>query len=320
MPIDKTDWRRLTVLHKAIINNIRTLVDAVSNTSKAAVDAIAENTKAAKQAAEKEPPQPPGRVAVDIQIPREETNRYYSEHNKTHRLQWWTVWISVATFLAVAAYAVLTLKQWQTAEKTLSAAMQQSEIANRPWVVSIQATMADYLQPDGEFDSLGFDQYGMYAVVKLCMKNVGHSPAINVTTVAELFFPEYSADNSEPLVKEQERMCHQILDAKGPVSIVQGEIGAPIQWSLRATDRVASESNRKQGYLLPAVVVCTAYAPIYAPEQLHFTGVSYMIRRKFHWLILGERVPADLLSLEPAQTRTTFMSRDNKTSNKAHQE
>jgi hypothetical protein len=113
---DKRGWQDL----------LRAISDAIASAGQTTVEAIGENTKANKEAREQEPAQPPSRITVDVQIPREETDRYYTEQRSSQRLQWWTFWATVGTFLAVAAYAVITYLQWRTMNATFDQIQKQT--------------------------------------------------------------------------------------------------------------------------------------------------------------------------------------------------
>jgi hypothetical protein len=120
--MDRGELHRLSLLLKA-------LRDTISAAGKATVDAIGENTKAAEESAKQTPPYQPSRITVDIKIPSEETNRYYTEQRKSYRLQWWTFWATVATFVAVAIYAGITYMQWHTMNATYIEITKQSRAA-----------------------------------------------------------------------------------------------------------------------------------------------------------------------------------------------
>lgn len=116
----------------ALINRIGTKIgDAITAAGKATNDAIADNTKATEKAAEQQPAEPPSRITVDIQIPREEADRYYAQHNNPNSLQWWAFWVNVLAFLAVAVYAAITYRQWRTMDATLKEAQSQTAISRR---------------------------------------------------------------------------------------------------------------------------------------------------------------------------------------------
>ena len=121
---NRADLHRLTRIIKNAISRLESVRTAITATGNATVEAIGKNTEAAKTAAEKNPPEPLSRITVDVQIPREETDRYYAEQNKSHRLQWGIFWATVATFGAVFAYAVITLMQWRTMDATFKTAQE----------------------------------------------------------------------------------------------------------------------------------------------------------------------------------------------------
>jgi hypothetical protein len=113
---DKRDWQDL----------LRGIRNAIASAGQTTVEAIGENTKATEHAAEQQPPQPLSRITVDVQIPREETDHYYTEQRSSQRLQWWTFLATVGTFVAVAAYAVITYLQWHTMDATFNQIQKQT--------------------------------------------------------------------------------------------------------------------------------------------------------------------------------------------------
>ena len=115
---DKRSWQDL----------LRSIRDAITATGRATEEAITKQTKAAEEAAKQRPPQPLSRITVDIQIPREETDRYYAEQHNSQRLQWWTFSATIATFVAVTAYAFITYLQWCTMDKTYKEIQKQTTV------------------------------------------------------------------------------------------------------------------------------------------------------------------------------------------------
>lgn len=100
-----------------------TIRDAIAATGKSTGEAIAENAKAIEA---QQPLQPPTRITVDVQIPPEETTRYYAEQRNSNRVQWATFWATVGTFIAVAVYAAITYCQWRTMEGTYRQIIKQT--------------------------------------------------------------------------------------------------------------------------------------------------------------------------------------------------
>src|ERR1700687_14181 len=121
-------------------NRIVLLIKELITASKTTVEAIGEIARATTQAAEQEPPQPLSRITVDLQIPSEETNRYYSEQNKSQRLHWATFWATLATFLAVAVYAVVTFLQGRTMDATFREVRKQTAAATKSATASEMAS------------------------------------------------------------------------------------------------------------------------------------------------------------------------------------
>ncbi len=80
---------------------------------------------------------------MDLQIPSEEINRYYTEQDKSYRLQRRTFWSTVATFLAVAAYALITLLQWHTMDATFSEIRKQAKTAQSALDKNIESFRID---------------------------------------------------------------------------------------------------------------------------------------------------------------------------------
>jgi len=121
---------------------LKNLLDTISATGKATIDAIAENARATEKSAENLPPEPLSRITVDVQIPREETDRYYAEQQTSQTLQRWTFCATVATFLAVVAYAVITYLQWRTMNATYAEIQKQTLAAIRSSDAAVTAANA----------------------------------------------------------------------------------------------------------------------------------------------------------------------------------
>src|ERR1700681_340240 len=104
-------------LHRLLVA-LREVRDAITSAGKTTSKAISENTEAYNRAREPQPSGPSETVSVEIDLSPSEAKRYYSEQKKTYKLQRRTFWATVATFVAVAAYAVITWFQWCTMEAT----------------------------------------------------------------------------------------------------------------------------------------------------------------------------------------------------------
>lgn len=139
--MNRGDLYRLTLLIKDALIRIESIRVAITEASKTTIEAVAENTKTTNEAAKQQTPLP-SRIAVDVNIPREEVNRYYTEHNKPNGLQWWAFGVNVITFLAVGGYAVVAILQWR--------ALLESNRINREALVSVQRA---YVTP--RFPQLG---------------------------------------------------------------------------------------------------------------------------------------------------------------------
>ena len=220
----------------------------------------------------------------------------------------WRLTLSGSTFLATVIIALATAftavssyLQWHT-----------TVITDRPWVVGLKPMMVDYLQEDKELDAFGQNSGGTYAVVEMLVENSGKSPAVNVSVLAELFFPRYPTNDTpgSGLAEEQKRFCNQTVSTASQTALSAGSQNKhTAQWSLSADNSVVLRSNKKvsstggkEGFLVPAVVVCVAYSPAYDLAIGYRTGISYIMRKKDgSALKFGERVRAQDLLLEPAR-------------------
>ena len=82
--IKRADLQRLKSLVKGISTNIHAIHNSILNAVHVPANAAHEYAKANDETTKKWP-KPPSRIAVEINIPREETDRYYSERTE---IQW----------------------------------------------------------------------------------------------------------------------------------------------------------------------------------------------------------------------------------------
>jgi hypothetical protein len=107
---------------KAIINRATsTIRDAIAAAGRENREAIAENTNAINQ-------------ALDLQISREEADRYYAEHNRPNGLQWWTFAVAIASFIVLIWYAFTTQSLWREAAEANRISRSNAIAANRAFV------------------------------------------------------------------------------------------------------------------------------------------------------------------------------------------
>src|SRR5947207_3929307 len=105
MRTNRADLHRLLLAIREVGAGIERIRDTVTAAGKTIVEAIAENTKATEKVAEQSPPPPPSRLTVDVQIPQEETNRYYAQRNKPNVLQRLTFLVGVLSLIVLIWYA-----------------------------------------------------------------------------------------------------------------------------------------------------------------------------------------------------------------------
>lgn len=183
-------------LHRVILLVNETgvkLRDAIAIAGKATSEAINESAEATKQVAKKPPP---SRLTVDVQIPREEADRYYAEQLKTLQLQRRTLHATVATFVAVAFYAIVAYLQWSTMDATFREVRQQSASATNTATTakdSLQLARDNFIKdqrpyllitkifPDPQIAP------GKVMYWRIEQVNYGRSPAINTIGRTDVF-------------------------------------------------------------------------------------------------------------------------------------
>jgi hypothetical protein len=111
--------------HWKLRRSIRASLDALKEYLKA----VTEYTIAKQKPKEPSPPKEPRRVSIIAQFSTDTENRYYAEQNKSYTLQGRIFWATVATGIAVAAYAVITFLQWRTMNETMCEIRKQTTSA-----------------------------------------------------------------------------------------------------------------------------------------------------------------------------------------------
>ncbi len=115
--MNRPEFHKIT----ALMGQIR---DALSIASDKTVDAINKNTETTQASH-----QLSGRITVEIQIPTETAEKYYSDQNKNRKAQWATFWVTVATVLALVIYTCYTRNIWLESKKSADAAKSAADTA-----------------------------------------------------------------------------------------------------------------------------------------------------------------------------------------------
>lgn len=102
-----------------LVREIHATLRSILHASQNQIDAINEYTKAYKESCKPQPAREPERVRNEIHLTPEETNRYYAEQAKSHRLQQRTFWVSIGTLIVIGIYTGVTYSQWQTTRQSL---------------------------------------------------------------------------------------------------------------------------------------------------------------------------------------------------------
>jgi hypothetical protein len=237
MSTNRADLYRLLVAIKESGTGIR---DAITAAAKTTLEAIGQNTEASRESGKQTSTRPLERVTVDLKIPSEETDRYYSEQNKANKLQLWTLWATVLTFLAVVAYAEITFLQWRTMNRTYIEISKQTKATVdatdllRKQLTGTQAAIVDF--------SILFDSD--HRQMQIGATNSGHWTAFNVSagfTATALDMPGRKTVGT-PLLATMpaQTLAPAIQDASGNGSIttVTKKYDAP-EFDLGAMKRLA---------------------------------------------------------------------------------
>src|SRR6202167_5210031 len=99
--------RDIAVLVKRLLTNLQLLIDEQQKQ----IESISRYAEANQRPQEATPARPLERVRNEVDFPPEVTERYYSEQDKSHRLQRQVFWVSVLTFVARVAYTIVTYRQ-----------------------------------------------------------------------------------------------------------------------------------------------------------------------------------------------------------------
>lgn len=134
-------------------------------------------------------PNPTGqseRIAVEVNLSEAESRRYYAEQDKTNRLQQFTFWATVGTFLALVAYTAVTyymLREMQHTNKLTSDALE----LNRKMFTATQAAgfICQINQAIAPFEGADTLQ------VQISCNNKGKSPATDVTGITKFDRAEF---------------------------------------------------------------------------------------------------------------------------------
>jgi hypothetical protein len=214
-----------------------------------------------------------------------ETRTPDNEQKTESRYQFWSLLLSGFTLLAVAAYAVITGQMWYEMQKQTITSQKQFESMDRPWVdldVAITAPVT-------------YDKNGLQIVVTFVPKNIGRSPAQNVSIAPRLIPGSMGTDVHEM----QKRICDNRATASDePLRYV---LFPNRSYEQRITMQItAAEINSQwstfelsQGPIdpLPVLLVgCVDYTYESSPRH-HQTGFTFDVLMKDGRTLLRSRIP-----------------------------
>jgi len=146
-----------------LVRLVTSAIDALRDTTQRQIEAIREFTQVQK--ASDEPP-PAQRISGEVTFPPAEIKRYYSEQDKTYRLQRRTFWVSALTLLALALYTYVTYRQWRTMNETYQEIVKQTDAAIKASAAAAKAAgaasdqvtlMKQQLETQGAYVQVGME-------------------------------------------------------------------------------------------------------------------------------------------------------------------
>jgi hypothetical protein len=160
--------RNLAPLMRKIIAELRAFL--VSQQKQ--VEAVAEYAKAHNKPDKPALTGPPEKIRNEVDFPPEVVNRFYSEHDKSYRLQRRTFWVGLLTLIALVAYTGFTYRLWRTTDDTFNQVKDQTTLMRQ----QLEGTMGAILS----LDLLEIEQPPCCAL-GFTIGNGGHVTANNVT-------------------------------------------------------------------------------------------------------------------------------------------
>jgi hypothetical protein len=239
-------------------------------------------------------PNPSGnfkRIGTEINLSEAEAHRYYSEQDKSYRLQKRIFWATLLTLFVLGLYTLFTYRIMRATQTSGETATKQLEMIDRPWLI-LQGVTAN--NPGFTFSKDGRAHLSIRPVIK----NIGHSVATNITFDAKIIIPSQT-DFASIAAQAQKELCkpsedkpvgsHETTSVTLAESVLFPE-EIEQSWSY-GLDLEETEIAKKQtpvqiggvptGILAPAIVGCIDYR---YPSSTHHhqTGFVYDVRRLNH--------------------------------------
>jgi hypothetical protein len=213
-------------------------------------------------------------------------------------------WLETAALIVVICYThyagrtldeirqqTFSVRKSADAAESAARTAQDTLIASeRPWIT----VQADIVGP------LTFDANGAHLPIRYRLKNIGHSPAVNVWGDQILYMP---IDPQRDTNSERSRLCSETEKR----SLTMGQAIFPTQDLVgtivtSAGNEDIRNSTRFIRFLNPAIIVCVAYRSTLDANSWHHTGMIYeLFRTDGNGLTFaitpGITVPANRLNL-----------------------
>jgi len=259
--------RQFINLTKQFRKDFRSALDDLEKALQKQTEAIQKSAKAQKEHAE----------AEKFVLAKLENGRPRESHAKTnekaqHPMEWIKLAVEIAMLFVVAAYAAVTsfqliemkitsdaaVKSANAAKSAADTAAEELELSQRPWV-------------DFSFRIIGGlhqESNGITLKVDFSLKNIGHSPALDVFPEA-IGFVAYKGHMDENTA--QQDLCNRMAAAKGFDHLIpqiftdRPAIHQPVIVTFNQAD---IEAAKPGGFFQPVILGCIDYHSSFSDKHL----------------------------------------------------
>jgi hypothetical protein len=190
---------------------------------------------------------------------------------------WWKTAAELIGIGAVVFYTYYAHGQWHEMIRAADATKLAADIARDTLIASNRPWMTAEIQITGP---LTFGKGQANLPLMYTLKNIGHSPALDVWSDEELYLPINAQRDTETerarLCGETEKRSLTMGQAVFPGADSKGQIVTSVS-DIAVQKNIAD--NKLGGFITPAIVVCIAYRSTIEKDTWHHTGIVYDVWR-----------------------------------------
>jgi hypothetical protein len=242
-----------------------------------------------------------------------EQNRSYLNQRSIRNAAWATFIATLLAFIAAAIYAGIAAHQaslmrqaTSAAQRSADAAVKQLEVSERPWI-QLDLSLGEPLK---------FDEGGLHSLLKIVLKNTGHSAAASVLMTSEMYVKPGWPDVE--MVQLREKLCEQLKESathpfSGAVDVMfpgTYPVGELRRLGVTKSDVENTAKLAGNTRLVPLVLTCVVYRSTFNDtfhESAYSSYVGFFDPHQGNGIVTSIKIEPNMsINLDHLNLQTVF--------------